>query len=125
MGHEVSALALQDETRVLEFDEKYKEHIPLGTLVNLVQRGILYTESELMVDSKGDISALNEHHLSEDFNLVQALQIDKENFLRSLLKEGSLWKPIPRIIKQVKMALVLLKEKPKRTILILLTVVMT
>lgn len=74
MGHEVSALALQDETRVLEFDEKYKEHIPLGTLVNLVQRGILYTESELMVDSKGDISALNEHHLSEDFNLVQALQ---------------------------------------------------
>lgn len=33
-----------------------------------------------MVDSKGDISALNEHHLSEDFNLVQALQIDKEKF---------------------------------------------
>lgn len=80
MGHEVSALALQDETRVLEFDERYKEHIPLGTLVNLVQRGILYTESELMVDSKGDISSLDEHHLSEDFNLVQALQVDKEKF---------------------------------------------
>ena len=36
MGHEVSALALQDETRVLDFDEKYKEHIPIGTLVNPV-----------------------------------------------------------------------------------------
>ncbi|CAI4055447.1 hypothetical protein SKDZ_02G2090 [Saccharomyces kudriavzevii ZP591] len=80
MGHEVSALALQDETRVLEFDEKYKEHIPLGTLVNLVQRGILYTESDLLVDSKGDISSLDEHHLSENFNLVQALQVDKEKF---------------------------------------------
>lgn len=80
MGHEVSALALQDETRVLDFDEKYKEHIPIGTLVNLVQRGILYTESELLVDNKGDISSLDEQHLSEDFNLVQALQVDKEKF---------------------------------------------
>ncbi|EJS44786.1 sif2p [Saccharomyces arboricola H-6] len=80
VGHEVSALALQDETRVLEFDDKYREHIPLGTLVNLVQRGILYTESELLVDSKGNIDSLDECHLSEDFNLVQALQVDKEKF---------------------------------------------
>lgn len=30
-GHEVSALALQEETRVLEFEENFKEHIPVGS----------------------------------------------------------------------------------------------
>lgn len=49
-GNELSALALQEETRVKEFDKLYKQHIPLGTLVNLVQKGILFSESELFVE---------------------------------------------------------------------------
>lgn len=77
-GNEVSALALQDETRVLEFDEKYKEHIPLGTLVNLVQRGILYTECELMVEYNGEVKEISDNHYLQNFNLAQALQVDKD-----------------------------------------------
>ncbi|CCE61444.1 hypothetical protein TPHA_0A03680 [Tetrapisispora phaffii CBS 4417] len=79
-GHEVSALALQEETRVLEFDEKYKNTVPLGTLVNLVQKGILYSESELLVKYNGEVAPIDETHYKEDFNLVQALQIDKEKY---------------------------------------------
>lgn len=80
MGLEVSALALQDETRVLEFDEKYSEHIPLGMLVNLVQKGILYTESELLVRYDGEVAPIDETHYTQDFNLVQALQFDKDKY---------------------------------------------
>lgn len=77
-GNEVSALALQDETRVLEFDKKYSQHVPLGTLVNLVQKGILFCECELLVSSTGKLKDVDEQHYSEDFNLAQALQIDKD-----------------------------------------------
>ncbi|CAR27401.1 hypothetical protein ZYGR_0I06750 [Zygosaccharomyces rouxii] len=79
-GNAVSALALQDETKVLEFDNKYKHLIPIGTLVNLVQKGILYTESELLVGHDGSIKKEDADRYGKDFNLVQALQIDKEKF---------------------------------------------
>ena len=79
-GNELSALALQEETRVLEFEKNYKENIPVGTLVNFVQRGILYTESELLVHPNGKVKPIDENHFSENFNLVQALQIDKEKY---------------------------------------------
>lgn len=77
-GSEVSALALQDEKRVLEFDTKFKHLIPIGTLVNLVQKGILYTESELLVGFDGTIKEEDMDHYAQDFNLAQALQVDKE-----------------------------------------------
>ncbi|AET38964.1 Sif2p Ecym_3481 [Eremothecium cymbalariae DBVPG len=79
-GHEVSALSMQEETRVLEFDEKYKEHIPIGTLVNFVQKGILYTESELLVRYDGNVMPVDPSHYEKDFNLVQALEVDKQRF---------------------------------------------
>lgn len=79
-GNAVSALALQDETRVLEFDKKYKHLIPIGTLVNLVQKGILYTESELLVGHDGTLKKEDENRYFKDFNLMQALQVDKETF---------------------------------------------
>lgn len=78
-GSQVSALALQDETRVLEFDKKYKHLIPIGTLVNLIQKGILYTESELLVGYDGTIKEEDTKHYTQDFNLAQALQVDREN----------------------------------------------
>lgn len=79
-GNELTALALQEETRVLEFDKNYNENVPIGTLVNLVQRGILYTESELLVNPDGEVTPVDAKHFKEDFNLVQALQIDSEKF---------------------------------------------
>ncbi|AMD18751.1 HBL151Wp [Eremothecium sinecaudum] len=79
-GHEVSALALQEETRLLEFDEMFKEHIPIGTLVNLVQKGILYTESELLVRYDGEVAPVDKEHYEKDFTLVQALEVDKQRF---------------------------------------------
>lgn len=73
-GLEVSALALQEETRVLEFDEKYNTHVPIGTLVNLVQRGILYASSELLVNEDGEIQ---EDMLHSPIGLATALRIDE------------------------------------------------
>lgn len=86
-GHELTSLALQEETRVLEFDDQYKQHIPIGTLVNLIQKGILYSECELLVN----VFDKNENNLGknsikeklqlkpfdEQFNLVNALKLDK------------------------------------------------
>ncbi|QLQ78886.1 hypothetical protein HG537_0B02340 [Torulaspora globosa] len=77
-GKEVSALAMQDETRVLEFDQKYSKDIPFGTLVNLVQKGILYTECDLLVEYNGEMKKTDEKHFIQDFNLAQALQVEKE-----------------------------------------------
>lgn len=77
-GNEVSALAMQDETRVLDFDRKYSKDIPLGTLVNLVQKGILYTECDLLIKEDGQMKTVDEEHFTQDFNLAQALQVEKE-----------------------------------------------
>lgn len=77
-GNEVSALALQDETRVLEFDSKYGKEVPLGTLVELVQKGILYTECDLLVENDGKVKPIDNIHLTQNFNLAQALQVEKE-----------------------------------------------
>lgn len=71
-GHEVSALALQEETRVLEFEERFKEHIPLGCLVQLVQKGILYTESEFLVPPNGEMVPVDQELYKRNFTLVQA-----------------------------------------------------
>lgn len=85
-GHELTTLALQEETRVLEFDEQYNQHIPIGTLVNLIQKGILYSECELLVDSldkndnKLSINGIKHTQMKpfdEQFNLVNALKLDK------------------------------------------------
>lgn len=91
-GNELSALALQEETRVEEFDEKYKQHIPIGTLVNLVQKGILYSESELLVENidqkelfgkNGEMERKLEEYVEKTdgsvFNLSNALRLDAKN----------------------------------------------
>ena len=99
-GNELSALALQEETRVKEFDKLYKQYVPLGSLVNLVQRGILYSESELFVEQLGrhellDLFKGSDSHAhskleeyinnranresSRIFNLANALKVDTES----------------------------------------------
>lgn len=77
-GKEVAALALQEESRVLEFESKFGEHIPIGTLVNFMQKGILYAESELLVRYDRESTPVDPKRNAQDFNLVQALEIDKE-----------------------------------------------
>ncbi len=80
-GHEVAALAMEEETRVLEFEQRFKEHIPVGSLVHLVQKGILYSESELLVGPEGKLRTLGpeeRENYKRNFTLVQALEVDKQ-----------------------------------------------
>ena len=83
MGQELTALAMQEETRVLEFDQRYKEHIPVGQLVDLVQKGILYTESELLVEHvdelKNSTFEERQNYFNDKFNLVNALKIQEKD----------------------------------------------
>lgn len=79
-GHEVSALALQEETRVLDFEKNFKEHIPVGTLVELVQKGILYVESEMLVPPSGEMVPIDENMYQKNFTLVQALEVNPQKF---------------------------------------------
>lgn len=73
-GLEVSAFALYDETTVAEFDEKFKDSIPIGSLVNLVQKGILYSESDQLVKQNGDIQ--EDKFYGENFTVFHALNAD-------------------------------------------------
>jgi len=73
-GLEVSAFALQDETTVAEFDEKFRDSIPIGSLVNLIQKGILYAESDQLVKQNGDIQ--DDKYYNEKFTIFHALSAD-------------------------------------------------
>lgn len=73
-GLEVSAFALYDETTVAEFDDKFKDSIPIGSLVNLVQKGILYSESDQLVKQNGDIQ--DDKYYSDKFTVFHALSAD-------------------------------------------------
>ncbi|SCU92313.1 LAMI_0E09736g1_1 [Lachancea mirantina] len=82
-GKELSALALQEDTRVLEFEERFGEHFPIGSLVNFVQRGILYTEADLMVKGDGSVIEQSEEFdqsYGKNFSLIQALEIDRQKY---------------------------------------------
>lgn len=82
MGQELTALAMQEETRVLEFDQRYREHIPVGQLVDLIQKGILYTESELLVEHVDELKTSTfeerQNYFNDKFNLVNALKIQEK-----------------------------------------------
>ncbi|GME86965.1 unnamed protein product [[Candida] boidinii] len=51
-GLEISAYALQDETKINSLDDKYGERTPIGCLVDLVQKGILYTKIRDLISFK-------------------------------------------------------------------------
>lgn len=82
-GQSLAALALQEESRVLEFDEKYKEHIPVGGLVDLVQKGILYTEAAAISGKSNEELERStfeerEEYYGSKFTLARALGITAE-----------------------------------------------
>lgn len=76
-GHELTSMALQKETRVANFEQDYlkssEQHIPLGSLVNLVQKGVLYAHAEAV--AKGTVPEDDTNSL----NLVDLL-IKEEKF---------------------------------------------
>ncbi|GMM38860.1 Sif2 protein [Saccharomycopsis crataegensis] len=74
-GHEVTAFALQDETKVHKLDERFGSRVNIGCLVDLVQKGILFTEDENLVNEKGQLKSKEE--LQKSFSLFGAIENDK------------------------------------------------
>ncbi|KAG7810839.1 hypothetical protein KL921_002467 [Ogataea angusta] len=70
-GLELSAYALQDETKINEYDDRYSDRIPLGCLVDLVQKGILYYKVNDMIQKGGDIAS--EDIINMNFNLLNSI----------------------------------------------------
>ncbi|KAH3677011.1 hypothetical protein WICMUC_001917 [Wickerhamomyces mucosus] len=73
-GLEISAFAMSDETTVTQFDEKFKDFVAIGSLVSLVQKGILYSQTDKLVKYNGDIQ--DEKYYKEKFTLFHALSSD-------------------------------------------------
>lgn len=73
-GLELPAYALSDQTAVNDFDEKYKDHVPIGSLVSLIQKGILYSQTDRLVNFKGEIQ--DEKLLPQKFTIFHALGSD-------------------------------------------------
>lgn len=79
-GLEVSAYALDDETRINTLDAQYSKHVPLGCLVDLLQKGILYSKmNELVVCAKNDTLTQDEV-INMNFNFFSALHQINETF---------------------------------------------
>ncbi|CCH45983.1 putative WD repeat-containing protein [Wickerhamomyces ciferrii] len=73
-GLEVSAFALSDESTVQKFDKRYGESIPIGSLVNLLQKGILYSQADQLVKQNGDVQ--EDKFYDEKFSVFHALNAD-------------------------------------------------
>ncbi|QPG74484.1 hypothetical protein FOA43_001814 [Brettanomyces nanus] len=85
-GLDVSAYALQDETKIEQYEDRYGDKVPLGCLVDLVQKGILYTKvNELVSDDKKQIVA--EDVVNMDFHLFGAEENTGERVLNKKAKE--------------------------------------
>lgn len=73
-GLELAAFALRDEASVAAFDEKYGEFVPIGGLVSLVQKGVLYSETEQLVRADGRVQ--DELYYRERLGVLRALSAD-------------------------------------------------
>lgn len=71
-GNELTAYALQKETQVQTLDPVYEDRIPIGCLVDLVQKGIFYCEADQLVDEKGCLRSKDD--IKSRFSLFQALK---------------------------------------------------
>lgn len=78
-GLEVSAFALDDETSVNKLDSDYASHVPLGCLVDLIQKGILYSKmSDLVACAKSD-SLSQDDMINLNFNFFTAMHEINKN----------------------------------------------
>jgi transducin (beta)-like 1 len=73
-GLQVSALAMLDESTVADFDARYSHAVPIGSLVNLVQKGMLYSYADQLVEQNGEV--LTEEEYGEKITMFHALGSD-------------------------------------------------
>ena len=72
-GLEVSAYALEDETTINQLDSVYSPHVPLGCLVDLVQKGILYSKMTDLVSAVKTDTVMQDDIINLNFNFFTAL----------------------------------------------------
>lgn len=72
-GLEVSAYALEDETTINQLDSVYSPHVPLGCLVDLVQKGILYSKMTDLVSAVKTDTIMQDDIINLNFNFFTAL----------------------------------------------------
>lgn len=72
-GLEVSAYALEDETTINKLDSVYSPHVPLGCLVDLVQKGILYSKMTDLVSAVKTDTIMQDDIINLNFNFFTAL----------------------------------------------------
>lgn len=72
-GLEVSAYALDDETTINKLDSTYSQYVPLGCLVDLIQKGILYSKMTDLVSSTKADSIIQDDIINLNLNFFTAL----------------------------------------------------
>lgn len=78
-GLDVSAYALEDETKINLLDENYSNMVPLGCLVDLIQKGILYTKINDLV-KVNNANLINQDEIANlNLNFFSALNEIKKN----------------------------------------------
>lgn len=73
-GLQTSALALLDESTVADFNDRYGTYVPIGSLVNLVQKGLLYAQADQLVQPNGQV--IDDDQFREKMTLFHALGVD-------------------------------------------------
>jgi transducin (beta)-like 1 len=77
-GLEVSAYALDDESQVHTLDQQYAPHVPLGCLVDLLQKGILYTKMQELVNLERTEPLKQDELVNMNFNFFTAMHEIKQ-----------------------------------------------
>lgn len=72
-GLELSAYALNDETEISNLDKEYKQHVPLGSLVELIQKGILYTKMNELVSLSETDTLTQDQVINMNLNFLQSV----------------------------------------------------
>lgn len=88
-GLELSAYALDDETEVNKLDKDYDTQVPLGCLIDLIQKGILYTKMKELVSSSETSALSQDQVINMNLNFLQSVhQLDgsKMEILSSNIK---------------------------------------
>lgn len=78
-GLEISSYALDDETNVHTLDNKYSKLVPIGCLVDLVQKGILYSKMNELSSIIDNDTLLQDQLISSNFNLFNAIDDSNSN----------------------------------------------
>ncbi|TID14901.1 hypothetical protein CANINC_004572 [Pichia inconspicua] len=87
-GLELSAFALNDETHVSSLDKDYAQHVPLGSLVELIQKGILYTKMKELVSLSETDTLTQDQVINMNLNFLQSVHELNGNVKREIIHES-------------------------------------